>query len=224
MVNNDVREIELRLNGIPIITRVMLSSHHISRWWPSDDLYYLTAAAEIGDPDGSADIDSVWMEIQAGQDVFALERTGQNGTYEVSVTEQELSVPSLYYLQGKPIIVYCRDLLENIGHSDKMYIPRIIEETPGLVSPTALEEVGSAPITFEWEPVFPGFSYTFRLEIYQINLGVYNKIHEFTQLPPGSRTFTFEQPLDAGDYFWVLYIIDDFGDSSRSKEGAFRVN
>ena len=222
-IDNNIREIQLQLNGHPVIEQVILQTHHISRWWPSEDLYYISVDAYVEDPDGATDIDSVWVEVPTGGNIFPLTRTGQNGEFSKTVTDQELFVPSLYYLQGKPIMVYCRDLLDNQGESEKMYIPRIIEQIPVLVYPTDLASINNSPITFEWEPLYLGFPYKYKFEIYQINLGVYNKIYEIDELPGNTQAYTFTNMLDQGDYFWVLYIIDEFGDSSRSKEGAFRI-
>ena len=222
-VNNDIQEIQLQLNAIPVVKKIMLQTHHLSRWWPSDDLYYLTIATEIEDADGTNDIDSVWTEVPVGSTSFPLTRVDFNGIFTTSIVSQELSLPSLYYLQGKPIIVCCRDFVGNKTQSEKVYISRIIEQVPELIFPTGLANIDNGLLTFIWETLYLEFPFTLKIEIFQITLGVYNKLYEFSDLPPDANEFTLSEPLDEGDYFWVLYIIDEYGDSSRSKEGAFRI-
>jgi len=222
-VRNDTRQVQIRLNAVPVFRQTVLQTHHISRWWPSDDLYYLTASTEIEDGDGTNDIDSVWVEISAGAEVFPLDRMDQDGYFSAEITEQDLDVSSLYALQGKVIRMYCLDQVGNLSESENLFLPRIIEQIPALLYPTELASVGESPLSFTWEALYPGFPFTQKIEIYQINAGVYNKIYEFTDLPNDAAEFTFEGHFDQGDYFWVLYMIDEFGDSCRSKEGAFRV-
>lgn len=222
-VQNDTRQVQFRLNAVPVFGQTALQTHHISRWWPSDDLYYLTVSTEIEDADGSNDIDSVWVEISAGAGAFSLVRMDQEGTFSAEIVEQDLNVSSLYALQGKEIKIYCLDQVGNYSESENLFLPRVIEQIPILLSPTELASVGESPVSFTWEPLFPGFPFTQKIEIYQINAGIYNKIYEFQDLPNDATDFVFDDHLDQGDYFWVLYMIDEFGDSCRSKEGAFRV-
>ncbi len=222
-VNNDIQEIQLQLNAIPVIKKITLQTHHISRWWPSDDLYYLQIATEIEDADGANEIDSAWAEVPVDGSSFPLARVDLNGIFTTSIVSQELSLPSLYHLQGRPIIARCRDFVGNQALSEKVYITRIIEQVPELIFPTGLANINTGPIIFKWETLYLKFPFTLKIEIFQITLGVYNKIYEFSDLPSNANEFKFSQALDEGDYFWVLYIIDEYDDSSRSKEGAFRI-
>jgi hypothetical protein len=222
-VQNDTRQVQFRLNAVPVFRQTILQTHHISRWWPSDDLYYLTVSTEIEDSDGSNDIDSVWVEISTGTGVFPLVRKDQDGNFSAEIMEQDLNVSSLYALQGIEIKIYCLDQVGNQSESENLFLPRVIEQIPTLLYPTELASVGEGPLSFTWEPLFPGFPFTQKIEIYQINAGIYNRIYEFEDLPNNATDFAFDGHLDQGDYFWVLYIIDEFGDSCRSKEGAFRV-
>ncbi|MFQ5583198.1 MAG: hypothetical protein ACE5GL_02030, partial [Calditrichia bacterium] len=106
--------------------------------------------------------------------------------------------------------------------SEKQFLTRIIDETPVVTSPVGLATIGSFPITFRWNRVTNLlFPFTYSIEIYSINLGLI--VDKIENIPPDSGSLNYNGPLDNGDYFWVVDIVDELGNISSSKEGSFRV-
>jgi hypothetical protein len=183
----------------------------------------LQIACQVYDEDGINEIDSAWVEIEAYNFSQPLINGQENNIYQIELLDYQLPVSSLHLLQGEAIDVYCSDINANIAMPLCGYITRIIDVVPRLVQPTNLETISSLPIEFQWHPEFLPYPFSFRIEIYQVNFGLYTKIFQQSNIPPDDITFTFNNELPTGDYFWLLYIVDSIGNSSSSKEGTFRI-
>jgi hypothetical protein len=222
-LQNNVIEKNFRLNAIPEITDIQLTTHHISRWWPVDDRYLIDIIVTVEDMDGSNDIDSVWLDLPTYNFNRTMEKGPGQGEYVLTLLDYELPVNSIHMLQGKEIRVKCSDLPGSISYPGSIYITRIIDVVPELISPANQEIITSSPITFKWQPEFLLYPTRYKLEIYQINFGLYTKIFESIPIDRQQSEFIYDVPLIQGDYFWLIYIIDDAGNTSSSKEGTFRV-
>ena len=51
------------LDGLPIFVKQAITTHHVARWFPLEDVYYLSVTAQMNDPDGLADLKWVRCEI-----------------------------------------------------------------------------------------------------------------------------------------------------------------
>ncbi len=213
----------LQLNAIPTISNAKITTHHISRWWPSQDTYFIEVNAQMQDFDGTGEIKTVYFDVPALAFSDTLTPAAFNGQYQRVFLENRLPLNSMYELEGKVCTLSCRDSVGNDSVVEELFAARIIDTTPIVVSPAALDTVRSFPADFTWKPVQVAYPYHFRIEIYQINFGLYTLIYEADEIAASQTQFTLNQSLSAGDYFWVVYIVDEFGDTSSSKEGAFRV-
>jgi hypothetical protein len=222
-VNFENRDINFRLNSIPSFEKIELTSHHVNRWWPSDDTFFLRIITQVRDNDGVNEIDSVWLSIPSIAFTETLFISNLSGIYEQTILENNLPLASINQLQGIPFLIYCTDLLNNVTRSSDIYISRIIQEVPVQISPTGLVVINSFPLLLEWQSVFLSYSFTFRIEVYQINFGFFSLIKEYESISSTQTSFTISEQFPSGDYFWLVYIVDDFGNSSSSKEGSFRV-
>jgi hypothetical protein len=222
-INTESKEKNFRLNSLPRFEQIELNTHHVSRWWPAEESYFLRLKAQVRDKDGINEIDSVWFSVPSISFAETLFISNLNGIYEQTITEDQLPLASLRQLEGKTMALFCRDIVNNISVSDDLFLPRLIQEVPVQVSPTGLETINSFPLTFMWEQVFLPYTFTYKIEIYQVNFGFFSRITEITDILSNQIFYEFTNELPAGDYFWLLYVVDEFGDTSSSKEGAFRV-
>jgi hypothetical protein len=117
----------------------------------------------------------------------------------------------------------CWDRVGNVATSMDKFIPRIVQDVPVIISPTSLEIINNFPHDFSWQPIFLDYDFSLKIEIYQINIGIFTKVREYKNISSLESTYTVTQSLPTGDYFWVIYIVDEFGDTSSSKEGSFRI-
>jgi hypothetical protein len=220
---NDEIEHNFRLNAVPEIKESTLTTHHISRWWPVEDRHIMELKVKVDDKDGINEIDSVWMTINEYNYAQSLERSENLMEFGIVILDYQLPVSPLHLIQGKQINTICTDLYGNTSVPKTLYITRIIDNVPQIVYPSNQETIDSFPVIFNWQPEFLLYPITYKLEIYQVNFGLFTKIFETDSIDHQVSEFEYANELPAGDYFWLIYVVDSDGNTSSSKEGTFRV-
>lgn len=229
--NSDTTVIELNenhshnfyLDGLPEFTSIATTAHHLARFFQPENIYYVELSAQVNDPDGLGDIDLVTCRIEGMNFTDTLQVGSTPGSYSSTLFAKDLPISSIHELIGKKLNFTVRDDFGMETVSNDQFLTRIIEESPVLVSPIELQQVGPDTIHFVWRNIFVPFSSTFRIDLFEINLSLFNRVATIDDIPASSNmhTYTFSHP--DGDYFWRLYIVDEFGNTSSSKEGVFQI-
>ena len=152
-----------------------------------------------------------------------LHKGDNSDEYGIIILDYQLPVTPIHLIQEKRIRTFCSDLFGNISPAKNLFITRIIDVVPEITYPANQTVIESFPILFQWQPEFLNYPVNFKLEIYQINFGLYTKIFAVNNLDHRVFEYNFDNSLEAGDYFWLIYIVDSSGNTSSSKEGTFRV-
>jgi hypothetical protein len=212
------------LDGLPHFEEISLMAHHRSRWFPREELYFIEMETEVSDPDGIGDIQSVICEIPSIDFIDTLQAEIEGGKFSNMLFDGDLPVSSVHQLIGREIFFRVEDDFGTITTSEAKFLTRIIEQSPQILSPFELQTIDSFPIEFQWERVSVPYPASLKIEIFQINLGVAFKTDEIDNIPIDDRNYLFSGNLGQGDYYWTLNIVDEFGNSSSSREGTFQIN
>jgi len=211
------------LDGMPVFKQIELSTQHIARWFQPEDIYFLEILTRVDDPDGIGDINQVIYEIPNFSFTDTLMPDIESGVFRKIISVAELPVSTLHALIGQAFYFYVTDDFGTVNRSDANYLTRILEESPLLIAPTELETVISGAIEFRWNPVNVPFDALLRIDLFQINSGIFERIDSVFPIEKNITLQVYEKPVIPGDYFWRLLIVDYFGNSSASKEGVFTV-
>ncbi len=216
-------EINFSLDSLSYFRNISLTSSHMIHWFPPDDMYSIHIETIGEDGDGSGDIDKVWFNIDQINFSDTLQRTAPgSNVFRGHIPALDMPIANLQELIGIPIHFFIKDLPGYTNASTPFYISRIIEETPRLISPVGLSIISSDTIDFRWQAITTiQFPFSHKIEIFSIDLGL--KVDEISNINSDTSAYTYNTPLSNGDYYWVLYIVDEFGNLSGSKEGSFRV-
>ncbi len=220
---NDNRQQNFYLNGLPYFSAVQVTSHHISRWFPTADVYYLEINVRVSDRDGVGDVKAVYCEIPFFAHRDTLDPGFNAGEFRKTLFEADLGVNSLHQLIGHPIFLYVEDNPGALVSSDPLYIARIIEAAPTLLGPIELETVPADSIHFRWQAPGIPFDHSFTIELFAINAGIATNVATIADIPATNSDWLYRSSLPPGDYYWTISVVDAFGNSSRSKEGVFRI-
>lgn len=215
--------LDIPLPGLPVFSAFELHSLHLSRWFPPpEELFSLEIVAELDDLDGLADIDSLWLVSNqpAFKEEIFVEVTP--GRYVHSIPSGRLSA-GLVALQGREFQLLAKDRSGEINWSAPRSMIRVIEETPLALDPDNLTVLTESLPTFNWAPIALQYPFTFRLDIVQINQNVESIVQTIESIPATDTTITAATPLLAGNYFWTISVVDEFGNRSRSREAGFRI-
>ena len=227
----------LSLNGAPRFEEVMIRSAHISRVWPPPtDFTLLEVMAHITDVDGVIDIEKAWFEIAGIGVSDTLLFTEAPGFFRKDLAAVDLGLSNMEEMLGEEIVVKVRDRPGYVSVHKPLMVARIIAETPVVSSPQAGAVLSVTQPLLRWVCRVLPYSFTYRVDVVRIDNVVRNSVTEIADLDPGAvcmdnegssqqeGSIQVDIPLDIGAYFWTVTIVDDFGNSSRSKEAGFVIN
>lgn len=210
--------IEVNMDALPQITGTQIVTSKIDQWYPGP-VYTALVSASVSDPDGYLDVDIVYVQI----DSLAFGMNHMAGSnYQVNINADSLPNQDLQWLIGKQLNVFAIDHENGVGGSSAFYVTRVIESEPSPTSPTNGATTTHFP-TFVWDPPVVSFEYTYQLQVVSLAGGTQTLIWSQSGFNSSTVDFDFPDSLGAGAYYWTAAVVDQFGNSSRSKEAAFTV-
>ncbi|MBT8401973.1 MAG: carboxypeptidase-like regulatory domain-containing protein [Rhodothermia bacterium] len=222
---------DFELNGMPRLESITVNTAHVSRWWPLEDLYRMEVSVVADDADGVFDLDKLWIDIPSLQFSDTMQVTQTPGLFVRTVEETDLPSGTIHALLGTPVELHARDQQGAVVVSPSVQLVRVIDETPEATdeafqfgAPNCLQiESGNTAIpVVEWKEVFLPFPFQHEVEVIRVDPGVESLVERLTNIPADS-TSVDASGVPPGDYYWTVSVIDDFSNSSRSKQVGFCV-
>ncbi|OGU77077.1 MAG: hypothetical protein A2V93_02440 [Ignavibacteria bacterium RBG_16_34_14] len=209
------------LNRIPTLDTVSIYTS-ITNEYSQDPESELFVKAWITDLD--RDVDSVFII----NETLNLKKPLFNpfeGYYLDTLTESDLNVNDIEQTIGLDFSIMAKDGSDNefvIG-SDR--VTRVIkDEVTGLQPSTDSSIIDTTqPVIFEWNRFEAGYDFNYMIEVYSYNVSSSQLVHSKSNFSSDSTSYTLPQILSDNNYFWVIWIIDEFQNRSRSKPATFRI-
>lgn len=216
-----------KLNILPVFEHISLTTDHEASFVPPDN-FFLNVDVLVSDADALGNVEATWFDIPATghRDTLQEIASVQGQRFFKRIEAVDLGVSSLKELIGKPLVFYARDGQGAVAASGGRYLTRIIDDPPRPLAPITVppQPPVSVPFRFEWDFISEPFPFEYAVEIY-LNVPV--------ALPPevqidgissDSTGYFFNPPsFNAGEYYWVLYIVDEFGNRSRSLQRVLNI-
>lgn len=221
-----VAETLLQVEAVPVVDVQALRTVHIVRWFPDVPLFQLEVAVEAHDPDGRNDIASAALvvpEPSGGSAALPIAAVpGEPGRFARVFDSAELP-DGVEGLLGRTLHVEVRDESGNAAAGPPVSLVRVIEQSPQTQSPQTGDTTGPLP-TLVWRPSPLPFAFTYRVDVFLVDgAGIPNLVEQAAGLDPAVTSYAVPQALAPGDYFWTVWVVDAFGNRSRSREAGFRV-
>ncbi len=204
------------LNAIPQIDDLQFYSVTTNKY-PSNQTYRLGAKIKITDEEN--DIDSVFIENIELNTNKELLYNASSKYYENSISLEDLHITSIDIVIGKEFQINVFDADSTKFVIGKSNIKRIIKEEIVTTSPSGRDTVYSANPLLEWNRFTPGFEYEYLLEIYTDEIQKVLKWQK--EISSSEIQYLTDANLPSGDYFWVIWAIDEFENRTQSKESSF---
>lgn len=215
-------ETTIRLDALPVVTEQSLRTVHIVRWVPDDPVFQLEVEVTAEDPDRPEDVDGAALVVpELG---FAAELTETSaGRFAATLDAAALPAPGIEALLGQTLRIEVHDASGNASLGPPTSLVRIIELSPQTLSPQWPDQVAPTP-TLVWRPAQLPFAFTYRVDVVLVDAaGIPNLIESRHGIDPSVTSVVVETELEPGDYFWTVWVVDAFGNRSRSREAGFRV-
>jgi hypothetical protein len=213
------------LNGLPKVDSASITTER--RTLPPNTTRFFLQIEDVAasDPDGFNDIKRLTIvarDFSFADTLTLVDRV--NGRWRRQFRPEELPAePSLPAWPGHPLFIQIEDWPGEKTQAGPFYISRVLQETPEAVAPANNGIITAGPLYFQWRVNPIPYPYTQEVEIQDvldpdsktvfpgIAAGITIKSYSGGGLPP------------AGNYIWTVKIVDEFGNSSRSKPAAFQV-
>ncbi len=207
------------LNQIPVLDSMEFYSVLLNNY-PNIQITTLNVRVKIMDKDN--DVDSVFIYNSEYPNRFALEYNVQSKFYEGTFNEFDFQVDYLSDLIGKKFKIIVKDINGYefvVGYES---LNRIIKDEIILEAPLNKDTVSAKP-TLRWRRFTPGFNFNYAVEIFNDAFPPVT-IWKRNNINMDSTSINVDINLPPGNYFWVIWCIDEFLNQSRSKPASFIVN
>ncbi len=215
-------QLNVEFNKCPQLDSLLIYSI-IQNRHPNFQVLTLSVEAIITDPDN--DIDTIYVENPDLNFKSFLLFDFNLQLYKRTFSMSDLGITTAEAVIGHEFHIIDKDTYNNRIHLDKMSVKRIIKEQINLISPGLHEVVSSTP-TLNWEPLMPGYSLTYDIQIYYYNPENFEAdlIWQKQGVSQNTTSIQVDQTLFAGpNYSWVIWCIDGFNNRSQSRPKQFEV-
>lgn len=214
------------MNGAPVVLSENILTRKVDQYFPSPQ-YFVDVSAGVTDPNGTADLDSVWFEVSSL--LYPMDYNPSTKLFEARVFKYDIPTNTIQWLVGKPLHIISRDRSAAVNVSDPFMVTRVIEygATPVSPAPGNSDTTGGTPV-LRWAPPSVTFSYSYTLTVSRIDAGTPTVVWEIDNVSSVYEEYPYPTDgsvavLTPGNYAWAVTVVDEFGNSCRSKESAFVV-
>jgi len=213
---------EIFLNAKPVLDSLVFYSSITNRY---PDIQILELYIQAGIEDADNDIDSVFFNSPELDFSSLLVYDTIEKFYEKKrITMTQLGVTAAEEIIGRSFNIEVKDHFDHLVNVRQVQIQRIIRDEVELKSPAGHETVSPSPI-LRWEPVTPGYSFTYLVEVRTDETDP-QLVWQKSGLASGSSFVEVDMVLPSvplNNYIWAVWIIDNFGNRARSKYKSFQV-
>lgn len=210
---------EFYLNSEPVLLFANMSSKVMNKYSadPNTKLYITISVSDIDN-----DIDSVLISNDLLGIQKILDYNVGTRQYENNYSPYLLGVKSLEQIVGQNFEIIVKDVTGASFSVGSTQLVRIIHDEIQFNSPANGQQV-NGPLELAWNLFEPGFDFTFDVEIYTDELFNQELVWEQLKISSDLNSISIEPELPAGNYFWVIWCVDEYGNRSRSKLATFTI-
>ncbi len=207
--------ISFSINGIPFVSQQLAISGRMATWMGS--VVEITVTAQVDDPDGPQDIDSVDVTVDGMEK--ELDFNPESQMYEYRICESECPYGNPELLVGMPFVITAVDGKQAEGISDKFYLVRIFPGFPLPISPADGDTVEAEGFQLVWHRLKTNFPMSYLVQIF---VGWPPQVvwQKNTQDTVSSVDIAFSE----GEYHYWIKAQDEYGNTSRSMAKRFYVD
>jgi hypothetical protein len=210
--------VDMLLNSLPFLDSLFTYSVILNRY-PSLQNEQIVIETKITDNDN--DIDTVFLQIPNIHYNVDLPFNVSSKWYQRTLTTFDLNIEKIEQIVGYHFQIQVKDIFDHQMLVGKSTITRVIRDEVLFISPVGNDTTSGSP-TLIWENFKPGFSFTYSLQIFTSEITP-QLVWEKNRIDSQLTSFLVDSVLSPGEYFWVIWAIDEFKNRTRSKPASFVV-
>lgn len=210
--------VDIFLYSIPHLDSLALYTSVENRY---PDRQKIRLSIHAGISDSENDVDSVFVNASQLNFNKKLDYNPSTHSYQNLFSQTDLGLQSMDEGIGKVFNIIVKDKQKRIFNIGSSTIKRIIKQEVLPETPSNKQIVGSIP-TLRWTRFLPGFNFRYMVQIYTDEVAP-QLVWQKNNISKDDIQVLSGTTLPAGDYFWVIWCIDDFQDRTLSKPASFVV-
>lgn len=204
-----------QLNSIPKLVSGNLTSSVENRF-PETQVYRVNIDAQITDEEN--DVDSVFITNEELQFIGSLNNVSVT-RFEQEFTPVQMNLTAVDDVIGKEFSVIAKDANGKTFNIAQLTVKRIIKDLVETISPANNETVTDSLI-LNWRRFTPGYSFSYSISIFTNTVDP-DLVWSIENVSSEEIFYNVVDNIDAGEYFWVVWVIDEFGNKARSRPASF---
>jgi hypothetical protein len=216
IVNQQSVHVEVFLNRIPRMNDLKIYTI-VSNYSPDRKIYELVIQTQISDAEN--DVDSVFAQCSELNFKRQLNYNPSSRMYEATMDPAQMNLVSIEEAIGKNFVIMVKDKSRKTFNVGQSSIKRIIKQEVTPRFPLN-DEVVSKTFMLMWNRFEPGFSFKYKTQIFTRDL---NRllVWESGLIPSSDIQISPPSTLSPGEYLWIIWCIDDYQNTSKSKPVSF---
>jgi hypothetical protein len=218
--NSKFLNFQVNLNTIPELDSILIYTEVMLQFTPPGQTAQLFINAKISNKDN--DIDTVFVENSQLNIKKALGYDAANKIYQSALSTQDLNVSDIEQTIGLDFNIVTKDIFNkeiNVGSSK---VTRVIKDGASIQFPANDTTISSTPL-FSWQRFNAGYPFNYRIDIFTNNFTNLPPVFTASNISSDSISYQLTTRLSTGDYYWVIWVIDQFQNRSRSLPATFIV-
>jgi hypothetical protein len=219
--NQKILNFQINMSSIPLLDSISIYTVVINEFTPPGLVSELAINAKI--LDNNNDLDTVFVENQQLNLKTPLGYDAANKIYKAGLSTQQLNVSDMEETIGLDFSIITEDIFGrefNIGNSK---VTRVIESGVSIQFPANDTTVSSTPL-FTWQRFKAGYAFSYMIQIFTNDISNPQKVFTAQNISSDSVSYQLTSPLSNRDYYWVIWVIDQFQNRSQSLPATFIVN
>lgn len=212
--------VNIHLNAKPKLDSVAFYSS-VQYKYPDNKTTSLTIKTIISDEEHD-DINHVLIENPFYNLNKILTYDLGNSCYELTLTSSDLFTTDIESVIGKDFNIIVQNSAGDSFTIGATNIKRIINQQPEFISPANNIDTITVGPTLKWRRFEVGFLFNYHVQIYTNEIWPM-LVWEKPDIASTEIEIEVEPGLSAGEYFWVIWCIDEFQNRVRSKPASFQV-
>lgn len=218
--SSKVLNYQINLNSMPTLDSIQIYTVVINQFSPPGQTYQLVVNAKISDRDN--DIDSVFIQNAQLNLRYPLNFDVVNKTYTATLTTQDLNITDLDQTIGLSFNIIVKDVFNREYNTGSSNVTRVIKSAALIQYPSNDTTIGPNP-SFIWQRYRAGYPFNYKIEIYTNDIANPQLVYTANGVSSDSVSYNLGTSLQSGNYYWVIWIIDQFKNRSRSLPATFVV-
>jgi len=211
---------QINMNQIPQLDSISIYTVVINQFSPPGQTYQLFINAKISDKDN--DLDSVYVQSADLNFKIPLSFDIISKNYQTTLTTQDMNISDIEQTIGLNFNIIARDIFgrEFLVGSEK--VTRVIKSGVLIQSPANDTTVTTTPL-LTWQRFTSGYPFTYMIQVYTNDFANSQLVFQANAVSSDSVSYQISSPLAVKNYYWVIWIVDQFQNKSRSLPATFRV-